>query len=380
MRSPAFILSSVLTCRVAGAALTHTNKQNGTTTMEIGIFTQGYVRTDSNPQQRIADVIELARVADEEGLASFGMSEQHFKFPTNSTGPIAAIMAAIAQCTSRIQITPGAVILPFHHPLNVAESWAAVDIISNGRLYFGYGKGNTPLTADTYNVPVSETDARTEECLEVLLKAWGTERFSHQGKYFQIPELAVCPRPVQQPLPPMAYAGASLQAAELAGKKKMGFMTASVASYLEEVEGILRAYEAAWETGTPMQGTRPFKFSSLLVHGHVARDMKDIREQVSDGVVNYVNRVIHYKRVFAERLGKPNPTYGQEWVDNFDYVMENTPCVFGTPDEAIRRLQRIKKAGFDRVDITLDYAKQEDLIECVRLLGREVAPALREEN
>ena len=346
--------------------------------MEIGIFTQGYVRSDSTPQQRIKEVVELARVADEVGLASFGISEQHFKFPTNSTGPIAAIMAAVAQCTSRIQINPGAVILPFHHPLNVAETWASIDILSNGRLYFGYGSGNTPLTADVYGVPVTETNARTDEALEVVLKAWGQERFSHQGEYFQFPELSVCPRPVQQPLPPLAYAAASAAGGKYAGSRQIGFMTAAVIADWNEVEGILRSYEDAWGHGTPLPGAKPYKYSSLLVHGHVSRNMDGVLDVVSEGVMSYVNRVIGYKRAFAERRGAPDPTYGEAWYGNFDYLLENAPCVFGTPDEAIQRLQRIKKLGFNRVDITLDYARQEELIECVRLLGEEVAPALKD--
>ena len=82
--------------------------------MEIGIFTQGYVRSDSTPQQRIKEVVELARVADEVGLASFGISEQHFKFPTNSTGPIAAIMAAVSSARSARRSTHTIVPDPYY--------------------------------------------------------------------------------------------------------------------------------------------------------------------------------------------------------------------------------------------------------------------------
>ncbi|HSW20616.1 MAG TPA: LLM class flavin-dependent oxidoreductase [Ramlibacter sp.] len=345
--------------------------------MEIGILTQGFVRTDSDPQQRIAEVVEQARLADEVGLASFGVSEQHFKFPTNSTGGIIAIMAAVAQSTSRIQITPGAVILPFHHPLHVAEEWATVDILSKGRLYFGFGKGNTPLTADVFQVPVADTNARTDECLEIILKAWGQERLQHEGKFYNIPDLAVCPRPLHQRVPPIGYAATSIAGAQYAGQHKLGFMTGAVAASWEDVEALLRAYEAAWEQGKPLPNAKPFKFSSLLVHGHVARHMDDIRDQVSYGVVRYVNRFVEYKRVFAERAGKPDPTYGEQWLGNFDNVVERMPSVFGTPEQAIERLLRMKKLGFDRVDITIDYARQADLLECIRLLGTEVAPAVR---
>jgi alkanesulfonate monooxygenase SsuD/methylene tetrahydromethanopterin reductase-like flavin-dependent oxidoreductase (luciferase family) len=345
--------------------------------MQIGILTQGFVRTDQSPQERVAQVVEQARLADEVGLASFGVSEQHFKFPTNSTGGIISIMAAVAQATSQIQITPGAVILPFHHPLNVAEEWATIDILSNGRLYFGIGKGNTPLTADVYHVPVTDTDARTQESLEIIMKAWSQERFSHQGKFFNFPEIAVCPRPVQQPMPPIGCATTSIGGAQYAGANKFGFMTGAVAADWHEIEELLSAYETAWEKGKPLGNAKPFKFTSLLVHGHVGRHIDEIRDQVAYGVVQYVNRYIEYKRVFAERTGKPNPTFGEKWLNNFDNVVEQMPSVFGTPDQAIERLLRMKKLGLDRVDITIDYAKQEELLECIRLLGKEVAPAVK---
>jgi hypothetical protein len=69
--------------------------------------------------------------------------------------------------------------------------------------------------------------------------------------------------------------------------------------------------------------------------------------------------------------------FGEKWLNNFDNVVEHMPSVFGTPDQAIERLLRMKKLGLDRVDVTIDYAKQEELLECIRLLGKEVAPAVK---
>jgi len=348
--------------------------------VKIGILTQGYVRRDTSPQQRIADVVEQARVADEVGLASFAVSEQHFKYPTNSTGPIIAIMSAVAQCTEQITITPASVILPFHHPLPVAEEWAGVDIISKGRLYFGTGKGNTPLTADVFKVPLRETDARFDEALEVIVKAWTTDKFSYSGKYYDFPEVSLCPRPFRQPHPPIAFSGLTPGAGRYAGSRKLGLMTGSVANSWQELEAVLAAYEEAWATGTPFDGAVPDKTKSFLAHGHVGGNLEKVREQVAEGVISYINRYIEYKRTWFARAGNPQPEYGADLLNNFDVAVNELPTVFGTPDQCIERLLKFDAMGIDRVDITIDYAPQDELLKCIRLLGREVAPALKQHS
>ena len=346
--------------------------------MEIGILTQGYVRRDGDTHSRIREVIAEARKADEVGLASFAVSEQHFKFPTNSTGPITAIMAAIAQCTEQIMITPGAVIVPFHHPLVVAEEWAGIDIISKGRLFFGAGKGNTPLTADTFKVPIKESGAIAEEALEVIVKAWTQDKFAHEGKYFRIPEISVTPKPVQKPHPRIGFGTTSVEGATWVGSRQLGLMTGATCHSWGEVESFVKAYDAAWKTGAPMPHATPEYRKSFLVHGHVARDFNAVKEELREGLMQYVNRAVDYIRIWNERRGAPTPDYGANLYNNFDAVIDDMPTVFGTPDRAIEKLLRMKAMGFDRVDVCLDYAPHDEILRCIELLGKEVAPALKD--
>lgn len=347
--------------------------------MKLGIMVQGYVRSDSSPQERVNEAIAEARLADELGLASFGVSEQHFKYPTNSTGPIDVILAAVAQCTEQIRITPGVVILPLHHPLNVAERWAGVDILSKGRLYFGVGKGNTPLTADVFKVPMRDTDAITNESLDVIIRAWTQERFSFEGRFFNFPEIGLCPRPWQKPHPPIGWAGSSDQTAEFSGGRQMGFMTGATAIGWSELEDRLAIHDRAWTNGKPLPGAKPYRYRSLLVHGHVANDLDAVRDQVASGVIAYVNRYIEHKRTMMARAGHSSPDFGAEFIDNFDKTVTDTPSVFGSPEECIPNLLRMKKIGFDQVDIVLDYARHEDILEAIRLIAVEIAPAVKED-
>lgn len=344
--------------------------------MEIGILTQGYVRSDSTAQDRIRDVVAEARYADEMGLAAFGVSEQHFKFPVNSTAPITTVMAAIAQATEQIKIVPGVVILPFHHPLTVAENWAAIDIISNGRLYFGVGKGNTPFTSDVYKVPIKDTVGKSDEALEIIVRSWTQDKFSFDGKFFQFPELSVCPKPTSRPHPPLGSAGNSIPAAKYAGDRKLGFMTGTLVDSWEDVGTWLDAYDEAWKAGKPIAGAAPDNTKSILVPGWVGSNFEEVRDQAGHGTMAYVNRYVEYKRVVAEGAGTPNPTYGEGFLDNFKVIYDTMPNAFGTTDLVIEKMLRLKEMGFDRVDVTLDYATHEDILKCIKRLATEVVPAL----
>jgi alkanesulfonate monooxygenase SsuD/methylene tetrahydromethanopterin reductase-like flavin-dependent oxidoreductase (luciferase family) len=344
--------------------------------MKVGILTQGYVRRDGTVPERLRQVVAEGVMTDQVGLASFGISEQHFKFPTNSTGPIDVILSFVAQATHQVAISPGVVILPLHHPLHTAERWAALDVLSEGRVHFGVGKGNTPLTADVFKTPVPETHERTVEALELIVRAWTSERFTFSGRYFSNPEISLCPRPLQAPHPPISWAGLTSDAARWAGEHRVGFMGGATGLRWSEVRERVEAYAASWAGGTPIEGAQPYRRMSLLVHGHVASDMDTVRSQVADGVVEYVNRSINQKRAMLQRTGQKGAEYGAEFLDSFDATVDLTPSVFGSPAEAIDRLQRIAELGVDHVDIILDYAKHEDILTAIRLLGEKVVPAL----
>ncbi|MBL5972938.1 MAG: LLM class flavin-dependent oxidoreductase [Candidatus Leucobacter sulfamidivorax] len=346
--------------------------------MRIGAFTQGYVRADSTPQRRISEVVVEAIAAEEAGLASFGVSEQHFRFPTNSTGPIDSIMAAVAQATERIDIMPGTVILPLHHPLHTAERWAAIDIISNGRVYFGVGKGNNPRTIDVFGVSSDHAEAMTREALQIIVNAWTQESFAFDGEFWQFQEIGLCPRPVQQPHPPIAWSGLTPDTARVAGEMQVGLMAGALANDWATVETVIDTYRENWKTGTPLDNATPSKKINMLINGHIGNSFDEVKEQVEDGLMNYVRRIVTFKRELLARNGTPDPDYGSEFLDNFEAAVSKTPSLYGTPDAALEVLQQFKALGVDQVDVTFDYATHEDMVKSIGLLG-ELAKEVAEE-
>ena len=99
----------------------------------------------------------------------------------------AVLAAAAAMRTRRVRIGLAAAILPCHDPLRLAEELAMVDILSEGRLDVGVGRGNRPVEFEGYRVPQIENRERFEECLAILIRAWTTERFSYEGRHSPSP-------------------------------------------------------------------------------------------------------------------------------------------------------------------------------------------------
>src|SRR2546427_2893482 len=127
--------------------------------------------------------IEQMAWTEELGFDSIWLTEHHFIDYGLSVSP-AVLAAAAAMRTRRVRIGLAAAILPFHDPVRLAEELAMVDILSEGRLDVGVGRGNRPVEVEGYRVPQIENRERFEESLAIILKAWTMERFSFEGRHF----------------------------------------------------------------------------------------------------------------------------------------------------------------------------------------------------
>ena len=137
-----------------------------------------------------ADVVhrELEQMewTEELGFDQIWLTEHHFIDYGLAVDP-ASLAAAAASRTRRVRIGLAAAILPFHHPLRLAEQLALIDIISKGRLDVGVGRGNRPAEFKGYHVPQQENRERFDETIDIMLKAWTEERFTHAGALLHHP-------------------------------------------------------------------------------------------------------------------------------------------------------------------------------------------------
>jgi alkanesulfonate monooxygenase SsuD/methylene tetrahydromethanopterin reductase-like flavin-dependent oxidoreductase (luciferase family) len=171
------------------------------------------------PNERVVEAYEnakeLAQLMDELGFYCLWTAEHHFQREGYELFPnLILVNTWLASVTRRLRLGCAFNVLPAWHPLRLAEDFAVADIVTGGRVIFGVGRGYQTREVETLGAPLVDQDANRElfeEQLEIILKAWEQDSFSHHGKHYRIPapvefrgyeldEVTLVPRPVNRPV------------------------------------------------------------------------------------------------------------------------------------------------------------------------------------
>jgi alkanesulfonate monooxygenase SsuD/methylene tetrahydromethanopterin reductase-like flavin-dependent oxidoreductase (luciferase family) len=156
-------------------------------------------------------VVDVAVAAEEAGWDGMFLWDHVLRWPGHA-GPVGdtwTTLAAVAARTSRVRISTDIALLPFAHPIRLAEDMAILDQISGGRMELGIGLGYAPHEFRAFGIPRSRRVSLTEECVDVLKLAWTGEPFTYEGKRYQFDSPRVTPQPVQAGGPPLWMASTS---------------------------------------------------------------------------------------------------------------------------------------------------------------------------
>src|SRR5215204_2014947 len=172
--------------------------------MKFGYFTlsdNNYADNRRSANQFVADILDEALYAEEVGLHSAWIGEHHF----STLGVLSCpdlVLAQVAAQTSRIRLAPAVTVLPLHHPIRVAEQWATLDLLSDGRVDFAAGRGYDRREYEPFHVSFADNQGIFEEGLEVVRALWQAKgRMSHHGKHYSFDDVRITPKPVQRPIP-----------------------------------------------------------------------------------------------------------------------------------------------------------------------------------
>ena len=138
---------------------------------------------------------------DRLGYDHIWVTEHHFAHYGGDLPHPPTFLSAIARTTKRIRLGVAINVLPLHNPIDVAESYAMVDVISNGRLDFGVGKGSEAHEYRKFGMDQKEATGRMYEGVEVMLQAWSDQPVNFSGEFFKYQNVPVFPKPVQRPHP-----------------------------------------------------------------------------------------------------------------------------------------------------------------------------------
>ncbi len=341
------------------------------------------------PGQSHADIIrgELDQIvwSEELGFDEIWLTEHHFINYGLSVDP-AALAAAAASRTQRIRIGLAAAILPFHHPLRLAEQMALVDIISNGRLDVGVGRGNRPMEFRGFHVPQEESRDRFDEAVEILRRAWTEERFSYDGRFFKVPEVSVIPKPVQRPHPPLYQVCVSKDGIENTALHGWPMLNSVLFGPVEQ----LIANRETYVDTLKKAGRSAEEIKSLLARWGVSRQIY-VAETDARALAEAKDAELWYQESFRkfvvpERIEEAHPSLQPGFRAMAERLSKITweglvaeTLAFGSPDTVARHIEVMRDLGVGQVMCWMNFGglAQDKVRRSMELFAREVMPRFR---
>ena len=315
-------------------------------------------------KQRFDDTLEQCIKAEEWGYDSIWMQEHHGVDEGYYPSPLVAL-AGVAARTERVLLGTSVLILPYYHPIHVAEDAVMVDVISKGRMILGVGAGYREAEFAFFGVPFEERIRRFQEGLEVLHRAFTGEPFDYDGMFFRLSSVRLRPRSMQQPRLPIWVGGWGRVSLRLAARYGDAWIPGPTAN-LEKLKEALGQYREALKA----EGKDPSTVEFPLLRELFVAANRSHKEEALE----------HLRRMYMEDYVKwshQNVAAGEE--PSFEGLMRDR-FIVGYPDEVISALERFhSELGFNHLIARMHFhsMRQEAVLESMRLFAREVMPYLR---
>ena len=346
--------------------------------MEFGYFTLSdnhYPNNRRSANDFILEIREQAILADTIGMHSCWIGEHHFdSLGVNSRPDL--LLANIAQVTKHVRLAPAVTVLPLHHPVHVAEAWATLDLLSGGRVDFAAGRGYDRNEYRPFGADFFASAEIFEEGVDVVLKAWNSPGpWSHKGKYYDIPEMTITPRPVQTPLP-FYMASFSKTSVDIAAKRGLNIIYAPFATAML-YGGLDRAIDTYRETCVKA-GTKPGR--AMCSYFIFIADDDKTEDYGRQTLLDYFNHCV--LRSIPTKIEDAPPTM-QYFVKIAEIVknmkkenLTDRSILLGRPEQIIESLKNVEKTGIEEVILYFNVGnKPHSLVkEQMHRFMTEIAP------
>ena len=336
------------------------------------------------------NAVELAQHMDQLGFYALWTAEHHFQREGYEVFPNLNLLGVhLAGVTKKLKFGAGFNVVPMWHPLRLAEDFAMADVLTGGRLIFGVGRGYHSREVETFGAPVIDNDANKElfeEQMEIILKAFNQDSFSHHGKHYDIPpdvpyrgyqlkDITLVPRPVNLPVEiwqPIA-SGRTLEYIAQKGFKAVVALTGEVL-----VKSMFQQYqEAAGKAG------RHLALGQDMCLG-IGFYIGDSRQDAIDKVRRYHDERYKWFAVFGfvrytDSEGRPWGTPGAPvGAPSIEDGVQQKAWFCGTPDEFVEYLREMEETYPGLEDFILQWPEGMPWAEFkdqLSVFAKEVMPA-----
>ena len=340
--------------------------------MKFGLFFSQQVPPGSGIPWRepYDDMLKCLPVAEDLGYESCFQVSHHAQKDGLCPAPLIACAGA-ASVTKRMRIGTGVLLVPLYAPLKLAEDVAVLDNLAGGRFIFGVAPGYVAREFEAHGIPREERVGRFEEALDLMTLAWTEETFSFDGKYYQVPETRLTPKPAQSPHPPIWY-GVSAKASLRRAARRRAVQFMSPRHGPEELIAHFEPYEeeAAKQGWTIPE--RPIGRSVFIAQSHAKA------EEIATPALNYLFTELYGAasaagdRVLRSADGSIITDKDQVGFENF-----KNRYIIGDPEFAIEQLELYRDAVQPTEVVCwmhLPGISGKDAMSSVELFAREVMP------
>jgi alkanesulfonate monooxygenase SsuD/methylene tetrahydromethanopterin reductase-like flavin-dependent oxidoreductase (luciferase family) len=305
--------------------------------------------------------IDYVLAADRLGFHSVFVVEHHF----TGVGQVSAslnLLTYLAARTERIRLGTAVVVLPWHNPALLAEQVATLDLLSNGRVDLGVGKGYRDYEFAGFGVPMEEATARFDETMAFMRKAWSGEgRFSFKGPNWSFNDIVIEPRPVQAPHPPFWMGAGSFESIGRAAREGYNLLLDQIAPVDLIIERV-STYHAERKKADNLTGGGQIA---------VARALQIVRTDAERQAALDV-RMRTLKAIGGLARGPGAERYQNIGSHADPGLAGEDSALLGTVDEIIARLKKLKAGGVDYV-LLIDPSGSVDNL---RTVAEEIMPAV----
>jgi alkanesulfonate monooxygenase SsuD/methylene tetrahydromethanopterin reductase-like flavin-dependent oxidoreductase (luciferase family) len=374
--------------------------------------------TDIDWNKLYKETLEQCALADQVGFDNLWFVEHHFLTGFSGSPCPEVMFGALSQITKQIRIGFGVNILPYHHPVRVAERVAMVDQLTDGRVEFGTGRSNA-YEQTGLGIDPRETRALWEESIRMLPQIWQSDEFSWEGKHWNVPKRRVLPKVYQKPHPRMYLACTQTESFQLAGKMGLGVL--SSASYATDIlREHVKTYRESVKNAQPV-GAFINNFWGNNVHAYCGNDNQEARELAAlsmktffgpdkpyiQGRINAYEELLeawggvpdHLKSDFGRWLRQSDESHKEQAAQvgisldsgpgaaraavaqlDANTLADRGVIIAGDPQSCIKAVKMYEDIGVDQVMMIMqtETIPHEKVMSSIELFGKRVIPACRE--
>lgn len=335
---------------------------------QFGLVVRGQYPAQDDMGRRFAETIAMARRADALGFDSITKTSHWSSYPFQMLSQV-PLLARFSAEAPNLRLVAGIVLVALETPLALAENFAALDVMSGGKLVFGAGLGYRDVEFKAFGVPRKERVRRFEENLVALRRLWTEEKVSMTGGHFELDEAACLPKPVQKPHPPIwigANADPGIERAAKLGDCWYINPHNQIATIERQMDVYKRALDAA---GRPFPNELPMRRELFVAKS---------RDEAIRLCGPYLEA--KYKAYADWGQDKEMPAGDNDLSQAFD-ALAGDRFLIGSPDEVAEQIVAIhRRIGANHLIMSIEWAgmPQSLVFDTMQLIAEEVAPKVRQ--